>query len=46
MTNHFFKNHGPFNIEKLLELSNINNINNYQKKTVTDIKDLVNANNN
>tara|TARA_B100000768_G_scaffold176464_1_gene189240 strand:+ start:1269 stop:2249 length:981 start_codon:yes stop_codon:yes gene_type:complete len=46
MTNHFFKNHGPFNIEKLLELSNISNINNYQKTIVTDIKDLVNANNN
>ena len=43
MTNLFFKNYGPFNIEKLLELSNIVNISNYKKNKVTDIKDLVTA---
>ena len=40
----FFKNHGPFEIEKLLKLSKIINKKNFKKLKVTDIKDLVNAN--
>jgi len=46
MTNQFFKNYGPFRIDKLLESSNIINKNNYKKLKVTDIKDLATANNN
>ena len=44
MSNIFFKNHGPFEIEKLLKLSKIINKKNFKKLKVTDIKDLVNAN--
>ena len=43
MSNIFFKNHGPFEIEKLLKLSKIINKKNFKKLKVTDIKDLVNA---
>ena len=43
MSNIFFKNHGPFEIDKLLRLSKIINKKNFKKLKVTDIKDLVNA---
>ena len=46
MINPFFKNNGPFKIDKLLELSNIDNKNNYKKNKITDIKDLSNATSN
>jgi len=45
MINPFFKNHGPFNIDKLLTLSNVNNTENFTKIKIIDIKDLVNATN-
>jgi UDP-3-O-[3-hydroxymyristoyl] glucosamine N-acyltransferase len=41
MKNLFFKNQGPFTIEKLLKLSEINNINNFNKTRIRDIKDLL-----
>ena len=41
--NQFFKNKGPFRIEKLLKLSDINNDQNFKKSNVLDIKDLSNA---
>jgi UDP-3-O-[3-hydroxymyristoyl] glucosamine N-acyltransferase len=40
MTNPFFKNFGPFTIEQLLLLSEIDNLNNYSKIKINDIKDL------
>jgi UDP-3-O-[3-hydroxymyristoyl] glucosamine N-acyltransferase len=43
MINPFFKNQGPFNVEKLLKLSSITNENNLKKTKVNDIKDLVSA---
>ena len=43
MINPFFKNHGPFKIEQLLDLSDINNTKNYSKIKITDIKDLSTA---
>jgi UDP-3-O-[3-hydroxymyristoyl] glucosamine N-acyltransferase len=43
MINPFFKNNGPFNIEKLLKLSSITNSKNFKKYKITDIKDLVTA---
>ena len=46
MINLFFKNNGPFKIDRLLALSNINNKNNLKKFKVTDIKDLATAKNN
>ena len=46
MINPFFKNNGPFKIDRLLALSNINNKNNLKKLKVTDIKDLDTAKNN
>ena len=46
MINHFFKNNGPFKIDKLLDLSNIVNKDNFKKLKVIDIKDLVTANKN
>ena len=46
MTNHFFKNSGPFKIDKLLSLSNIINQDNFKKFKITDIKDLSSARNN
>ena len=46
MSNPFFKNNGPFKIDKLLALSNIPNKHNIKKLQVVDIKDLVTAKNN
>jgi len=43
MINPFFKNHGPFTIEKLLSSCEINNLNNYSKTIINDVKDLVTA---
>ena len=40
MINPFFKNTGPFNIEKLLSKINVENNENYQKDKVFDVKDL------
>tara|TARA_B100001540_G_scaffold48958_1_gene43976 strand:- start:129 stop:1109 length:981 start_codon:yes stop_codon:yes gene_type:complete len=40
MNNPFFKNKGPFKIEKLLKLANLNNVNNFKKSNIKDIKDL------
>ena len=45
MINPFFKNTGPFNIEKLLSKADIENINNYKKNKIFDIKDLNSATN-
>ena len=45
MNNLFFKNNGPFVIDKLLLLSKIESKNNIKKLSVTDIKDLATANN-
>jgi UDP-3-O-[3-hydroxymyristoyl] glucosamine N-acyltransferase len=44
MNNLFFKNNGPFAIDKLLLLSKIESKNDIKKLCVTDIKDLVTAN--
>ena len=43
MINPFFKNKGPFKIDKLLELSEVDNTNNFKKDKVSDIKDLVSS---
>jgi UDP-3-O-[3-hydroxymyristoyl] glucosamine N-acyltransferase len=43
MINPFFKNYGPYNIDKLLKLSNIENVVNFEKIKVLDVKDLVTA---
>jgi len=43
IVNLFFKNKGPFKIEKLLKLSDINNSENFVKTKISDIKDLSNA---
>ena len=43
MFNPFFKNTGPFNIEKLLEKSAINNLENFKKDKIYDVKDLISA---
>ncbi len=40
MTNPFFKNKGPFKINKLLELSSLKNSNNLKNNKIYDIKDL------
>ena len=40
MTNPFFKNKGPFKINKLLELSGLKNSNNLKNNKIYDIKDL------
>ena len=40
MNNPFFKNKGPFKIDKLLKLAGINNLNNFKKFIIKDIKDL------
>ena len=45
MNKTFFNNNGPFKIDKLLLLSNVNNTNNIKNLNVTDIKDLATANN-
>ena len=46
MINPFFKNKGPFKIDKLLELSEVNNISNFKKDKVSNIKDLVGSSKN
>ena len=46
MINPFFKNIGPFNIEKLLNKIDIDNSENYTKDKIFDIKDLISATNN
>ena len=43
MINPFFKNTGPFNIEKLLSKINVENNENYQKDKIFDVKDLISA---
>ena len=40
MNNPFFKNKGPFKIDKLLKLASVANINNFKKSNIKDIKDL------
>ena len=40
----FFKNYGPYNIDKLLKLSNIDNVVKFKKTKILDVKDLVNSN--
>ena len=45
MNNPFFKNNGPFEINKLLLLSKIENKKNIKKLNITDIKNLATANN-
>ena len=45
MINPFFKNYGPFKIDNLLKLSNIDNSQKFTKTKITDIKDLFNATN-
>ena len=43
MINPFFKNKGPFKIEILLKLSNLDNKYNFNKSKILDIKDLISA---
>jgi len=45
MINPFFKNHGPYKIDKLLKLSDINNNENFFKTKIIDIKNLITATN-
>ena len=45
MPNPFFINHGPYDILEILNLLNLNS-NNFQKRKVHDVKDLLNASNN
>ena len=45
MFNPFFKNVGPFNIEKLLKNTEIENIENFEKEKVYNVADLVSATN-
>ena len=40
MINPFFKNYGPFKIDKLLKLSDVPNIENFNKLMISNIKDL------
>ena len=46
MNNPFFKNKGPFKIDKLLKLAEVINKNNFEKSIIKDIKDLSNSNKN
>ena len=46
MSNPFYKNHSPFKISEIFETLGINFKNDTLDKEVTDIKDLLNANNN
>ena len=46
MKNPFFKNKGPFKIDKLLSLSNIKNLDNFKSDLIKNVNDLINANNN
>ena len=41
MINPFFKNQGPFKRDKLLKLSKIDNVENFTKMKISDVKDLV-----
>ena len=41
MHNPFFKNKGPFKIDKLLKLSGLKNIDNFKNTKIHDIKDLL-----
>ena len=43
MSNPFFKNVGPFNIEKLLIKANIENKENFKKDKVYNVSDLITA---
>ena len=43
MNNPFFKNYGPFTIDKLLSLNDIDNLDNFINDEIYDIKDLVEA---
>ena len=43
MLNPFFKNTGPFNIEKLLSKINIENTENFKKDKIYNVSDLVTA---
>ena len=45
MINPFFKNSGPFNIEKLLHKCGIENKENYKRDRIYNVSDLVNATN-
>ena len=45
MINPFFKNKGPFKIDKLLKLSQINNLKNFSNDRISDIKDLSSSTN-
>jgi UDP-3-O-[3-hydroxymyristoyl] glucosamine N-acyltransferase len=45
MSNPFFINQGPYDILEILKLLNLNS-NNFQKRNVHDVKDLLNASNN
>ena len=46
MINPFFKNKGPFKINVLLKLSDLDNKENFNKTKVSDIKDLISSTNN
>ena len=46
MNNPFFKNKGPFKINKLLKLSGIKNLNTFEKDMIKNVNDLNNAKNN
>ena len=43
MQNPFFKNHGPYKIDILLKKIGFNNIENFKKDRISDVKDLINA---
>ena len=43
MLNPFFKNVGPFSIEKLLSKTNIENKENFKKDRIYNVSDLINA---
>ena len=45
MSNPFFKNFGPFNIEELLKKTNIENKENFKKDKIYNVSDLVTATN-
>ena len=45
MLNPFFKNVGPFDIEKLLKKTNIENKENFKKDKIYNVSDLVSATN-
>ena len=45
MINPFFKNAGPFNIEKLLDKSGLENKENFKKDKIYNVSDLVTATN-